>query len=181
MCWLLGRWLYWLPARDHRFHSLRRFMDRDFFDSNRYIFFSTVYGDYVFEVFSVYTAHISFPYIYPNYDHMDGGWEHWVNAFAEKSIFDTGISVSAADRVLTLSTCDIGRRDYRIVVQARLVETPAEVLNNLGIIVTERDSEETLFYVNIEYLYTGECGNMYVVFYMESTRVQIPLTIEGEE
>ena len=82
---------------------------------------------------------------------------------------------------MTLSTCDIGRRDYRIVVQARLVETPAEVLNNLGIIVTERDSEETLFYVNIEYLYTGECGNMYVVFYMESTRVQIPLTIEGEE
>ena len=107
--------------RDHMFHSVRRFRTRDFFFNNRYIYFSTIYADYVFEVFSAYVTHISFPYIYPNFDDREGGWEYWINAFAARSLFDAGITVSAEDRILTLSTCEPGRREYRIAVHARLI------------------------------------------------------------
>ena len=41
-----------------------------------------------------------------------------------KSRYDTGVEVSTADSILTLSTCDYSRRDGRFVVQAKLVENP---------------------------------------------------------
>ena len=116
-------------SRDIRLHSLRHFLDHDFFMSNRYIYFSTIYADYVFEVFSAYTAHISWPYIYTNYDHLEGGWGHYINEFARKSLFDAGIKVSENDRVLTLSTCVNTHMDYRIVLHARLV---SETFPHLG-------------------------------------------------
>ena len=107
--------------RDHKFHTVRRFLNEDFFLNNRYIHFSTIYADYVFEIFSVYITHVRFPYIFTNYDHHEGGWEYWINAFAAKSLFDAGITVSGNDRVLTLSTCYMSHRDYRIPLHARLV------------------------------------------------------------
>ena len=107
--------------RDHKFHSVRRFLDEDFFLENRYIHFSTIYADYVFEIFSVYITHVRFPYIHTNFDHMDGGWEYWINSFSSKSLFDAGITVSGNDRILTLSTCYMGQRDYRIPLHARLI------------------------------------------------------------
>jgi len=108
-------------GRDHMFHSVRRFLNQDFFNNNRYIYFSTIYADYVFEIFSVYITHISWPYIYTNYDHFEGGWEHFINAFANRSLFDAGIEVSGDDRMLTLSTCENAHIDYRIAVHARLI------------------------------------------------------------
>jgi len=107
--------------RDHMFHSVRRFLNEDFFFNNRYIHFSTLYADYVFEVFAIYVTHIRWMYIYPNFDHRDGGWEFYINEFARLSHFDAGIEVSADDRVLTLSTCYNPRRDYRIALHARMV------------------------------------------------------------
>ncbi|MCL2528162.1 MAG: sortase [Defluviitaleaceae bacterium] len=102
---------------NHKFHMVRNFMDYDFFHANRYIYFSTIYADYVFEVFSVYVTNIDFPYIWNVYD----DWEYWINTFASMSMFDAGISVSADDRVLTLSTCEGSYRHNRIVVHGVLI------------------------------------------------------------
>jgi len=108
-------------ARNEKFHAIRYFLDPDFFASNRYIYFSTIYADYVFEVFSVYVTHIDWPYIFSNYCHIYGGWAYYIGEFANRSLFDAGIEVSENDRVLTLSTCDNVHIDYRIAVHARLV------------------------------------------------------------
>ena len=118
--------------RDHMFHSVRRFRNRDFFFNNRYIFFSTIYVDYVFEIFSVYSTHISFPHIYPNYDDREGGWDYWINAFAARSMFDAGITVTGEDRVLTLSTCDPIGRDYRIALHAVLISETYPHLDDIN-------------------------------------------------
>jgi len=106
---------------DHRFHSLYHFLQEDFFFSYRYIFFSTIYADYVFEVFSAYATHINFPFFFSNYDHLEGGWGFYINELARKSYFDAGIIVSENDRVITLITCENTRPNYRIVVHGRLV------------------------------------------------------------
>jgi len=95
---------------------VRNFLNYDFFRNNRYIHFSTIYADYVFEVFSVYITHISWAYTWPNYD----DWDHIIGLFADYSRFDPGFTVSGEDRVLTLSTCDSSYRDNRIVVHAVL-------------------------------------------------------------
>ena len=102
---------------DHKFHSVRRFLNEDFFRNNRYIYFSTIYADYIFEVFSVHIAHIDLPYIENNYY----DWDYWINLFASLSRFDAGIPVSAADRIITLSTCENAYRNHRIVVHGVLI------------------------------------------------------------
>ncbi|MCL2404680.1 MAG: class B sortase [Defluviitaleaceae bacterium] len=121
-------------ARNHMLHGVRNFFNEDFFFNNRYIYFRTIYADYVFEVFSVYITHISFPYIYENYHHRYGGWERYINMFVERSHFDAGISVSADDRIITLSTChrDLRMRDYRYVVHGRLVSETFPHIEGLG-------------------------------------------------
>jgi len=116
--------------RDHMFHSVRHFLDHDFFMNNRYIYFSTIYADYVFEVFSAYITHIRWMYIFADFDQREGGWPFYISEFARLSRFDAGIEVSEDDRVLTLSTCDNSRRDYRIVVHARLVSVSFPHLEN---------------------------------------------------
>jgi len=108
-------------AANHMFHAVRHFLDEDFFHNNRYIYLSTIYADYVFEIFSVYITHISFPYIYPNYNHRYGGWTRYINTFAQRSHFDAGITVTENDRIITLSTCENVRMDYRIALHGRLI------------------------------------------------------------
>jgi len=104
-------------ARNHKFHMVRRFLIEDFFHDTRHINFSTIYADYVFEVFSVYiTNWRNWPYIEPNYD----DWDYWISQFAARSRFDPGFTVSGEDRILTLSTCDSSYIDNRIVVHAVL-------------------------------------------------------------
>jgi len=104
-------------ARNHKFHALRFYLREDFFHANRYIHFSTIYADYVFEVFSAYVAHVDHPYIDPWYY----DWEYWINNFRQQSRFDAGIDVSADDRILTLSTCENSYRNLRIAVHAVLI------------------------------------------------------------
>jgi len=104
-------------AREHKFHMLRNYLEEDFFFANRYIYFSTIYADYVFEVFASYVTHISFYYTWNVYD----DWAGMIQEFMDRSLFDAGISVTEDDRILTLSTCDHHYRYNRIVVQAVLI------------------------------------------------------------
>ena len=109
---------------NHKFNNVRHFaLDNNFFQNHRYIYFSTIYADYVFEVFSSYITHISFQYHHVNYDYHPGGWDYWISLFAHNSVFYSGITVSGEDRILTLSTCHPNpvHRDYRIAVHARLI------------------------------------------------------------
>ena len=111
-------------ARNHKFNNVRHFaLNRDFFNNHRFIYFSTIYADYVFEVFSSYVTHIDFQYTWANYDHFPDGWDYWISEFARLSAHYSGITVSGEDRILTLSTChpNPAFRNYRIAVHARLI------------------------------------------------------------
>ena len=109
---------------NHKFNNVRHFaLSYEFFRNNRYIYFSTIYADYVFEVFSSYVTHKDFPYFHVNYDDYPGGWDYWISVLADRSAHYSGITVSGEDRILTLSTChpNPAFRDYRIAVHARLI------------------------------------------------------------
>ncbi|MCL2571634.1 MAG: class B sortase [Defluviitaleaceae bacterium] len=99
------------------FHNVRHFMNYDFFMNNRYIHFSTIYADYVFEVFSVYVAHVSFYYTWNYFE----DWAGWINQFKELSMFDASVTVTSDDRIITLSTCENIYRNNRIVVHGVLI------------------------------------------------------------
>lgn len=106
-----------------RFSQLFRFVDDDFAAENKYLYLTTLYGRYAFEIFSVFYTDISFDYIRV---HMtDEQMLALANQAKSLSIRDYGIQPQAGDKLLTLSTCSV--RDgndgtHRFVVMGRLVQ-----------------------------------------------------------
>ena len=50
-----------------------------------------------------------------------GAYTTWLSAMQERSVIETGVSVTSSDKVLTLSTCTNGGAD-RFIVMGRLVD-----------------------------------------------------------
>lgn len=102
------------------FHKLKQYTDRQVFDSVRTIRFDTLYEDYEWEVFSAYVTGTDFNYIETSFS--DGGeWLAFLRQLQEKSLYQTDVTLSADDVVLTLSTCSYEFDDARFVVHARLI------------------------------------------------------------
>jgi len=112
---------------NHKFHMVRNYLNEDFFFNNRYIYFSTIYADYVFKVFSAHLSHINFAYTWPRFD----DWESKLAEFISRSHFDADMEVSPDDLVITLSTCHGSHRDNRIVVHAVLISETFPHLEHL--------------------------------------------------
>ena len=106
-----------------RFSQLFRFLDDGFAAENKYMYLTTLYGRYAFEIFSVFYTDISFDYIRV---HMtDEQMLALANQAKSLSVRDYGIQPQAGDKLLTLSTCSV--RDgndgtHRFVVMGRLVQ-----------------------------------------------------------
>ena len=103
------------------FHNIRRYANYSFFRNNSIIRFSTIYSDYVWEVFAFYSAHISFPYTMLNFPN-EATHAHMLEQFMSRSIHSSGITVTPSDRILTLSTCTNVNKNDRLVLQARLLQ-----------------------------------------------------------
>lgn len=105
---------------DIMFHSLRYYQDKDFYEKHKYIKFNTLYGNYVWEIFSFYRTTTDFYYIQVIFED-DEEFEGLLNEMKERSLYDTGVIVTKEDRILTLSTCTNETDDTRFVINARLI------------------------------------------------------------
>jgi len=106
--------------RDIRFHSIRHYVNRDFFDAHRYITFNTAYAEYRWEIFSFYITCINFFYIQVIFQ-SDEEFYGLLAEMKSRSMHDSGVEVGRGDRVLTLSTCVGNPENERFVVNARLI------------------------------------------------------------
>ncbi len=111
------------------FSQLFNFKDPSFAEKTPYIYFSTPTKTLVYEVFSVFY----------NDAKIDGGKSLWyiepepgidygtlLDTVKERSLYKYDVDVTAADKILTLSTCTVGfglqkRGNYRFVIVAKLV------------------------------------------------------------
>lgn len=111
------------------FSQLFNFKDPSFAEKTPYIYFSTPTKTLVYEVFSVFY----------NDAKIDGGKALWyiepepgidygtlLDTVKERSLYKYDVDVTAADKILTLSTCTVGfglqkRGNYRFVIVAKLV------------------------------------------------------------
>lgn len=107
--------------KDTCFTPLLKYKDKKFFDDHKTIQFSTLKGNYTWEIFSVYITDADFFYIKTVFKDLNE-YGNFLNSVKEKSMYDTKISVNNTDTILTLSTCDYSKKDGRFVVQAKLVK-----------------------------------------------------------
>ena len=104
-----------------RFHGIRNFQNRGFFEAHRYITLHTVYEEQRWEIFSFYRTNIDFFYIQVEFE-SDEEFYALLSEMAARSMHESGVEVGPGDRVLTLSTCTNAARDERFVINARLIQ-----------------------------------------------------------
>lgn len=101
------------------FSGLTKYKKQDYFDAHPTGYLLTPAGNYQIEFFAGYVASTK-----------DDAWElgfgsdeaflDWANRAIEKSWFDSDITLSATDRIITLSTCSYEFDNARFVLLGRL-------------------------------------------------------------
>ena len=109
---------------DNRFTPLLNYKREEFYQKHKYIELATKDGLYRYEIFTVYSVDATkFYYIDTEFESQTE-YDNFISSLVKKSRYDTGVEVTAADSILTLSTCDYSIKNGRFVVQAKLIKTP---------------------------------------------------------
>ncbi len=105
-----------------RFSQLFKFADPAFAEKTPNIYFTTAQQDLVWRVFAAFYTKTSFHYIQT--EPSDTQFERLLEKAREGSLYDYDVEVTAADKILTLSTCSVKYGNDgtgRFVVMARLL------------------------------------------------------------
>lgn len=107
------------------FASLHKYADKEYYNTNPYIYFDTLYAHRTYQIMSVFEIDISDTnFDYHNYvDTNAFSFQNFVDNCEELALYDTGVSAKYGDKLLTLSTCDndYASDDIRFVIVAKLV------------------------------------------------------------
>ncbi len=106
---------------DSCFTPLMNYKNEDFLKKHKYIEFSTLNGNYKWEIFTVFITDTNDFYIDVIFND-EAEFTSFITARRNMSMFDTGVSLNKDDKILTLSTCDYTRVNGRFVVMAKLVK-----------------------------------------------------------
>jgi sortase B len=109
-----------LPNDPAMFADLIKYKDSSYFRDHRFIQLATLNKDIRWEIFAVYITDPRFDYIQTDFTGADA-YRNFLAEIACRSLYATRVTVSAADAILTLSTCTYEFADARLVIQAKPV------------------------------------------------------------
>ena len=108
------------------FADLHKYKDRSFYEDNNLIYFDTLTEYHTYEIFAVFQTEAnqvdSFNYHMFDDAKDEAEFNQFVNACKALSYYDTGITPTYGDKLITLSTCDKSMDDGRLVVVARRID-----------------------------------------------------------
>ena len=110
------------------FGNLNKYSSEDYCKKHPAIQFDTIYEKGTYEVMYVFRSRIynEDEIVFKYYQFLDAASEKEFNsnmqAMAELSLYDTGVTAGYGDELLTLSTCDNAEADGRFVVVAKRVQ-----------------------------------------------------------
>ena len=109
---------------DNRFTPLLNYKREEFYQTHKTIELATAKGMYTYEIFSVYSVDATKFYYIDTVFESQTEYDNFLSSLVKKSRYGTDVEVSAADSILTLSTCDYSIKNGRFVVHAKLEKTP---------------------------------------------------------
>lgn len=110
------------------FGNLNKYSSEDYCREHSTIQFDTIYEKGTYEVMYVFRSRIynEEEIVFKYYQFFDAASEKEFNSnmqeMAAISLYDTGVTASYGDELLTLSTCDSSEQDGRFVVVAKRIE-----------------------------------------------------------
>ena len=111
------------------FGSLSLYSDQSYYEKHPYIQFDTIYEKGLYEIMYVFRSRVysEDEIVFKYYQFIDAQSEQefdsYMNDMAEMSLYDTGVTASFGDQLLTLSTCDYQEKNGRFVVVAKKMAT----------------------------------------------------------
>lgn len=100
------------------FGTLRHYLDPEYLKSHSTISIDFLESTYEWEVFSVYTTTTT-DWLKPRFEHQQD-FAHFIEQMKSKSMIPTETSLTASDKLLTLSTCTNRTETERVIVHAKL-------------------------------------------------------------
>ena len=110
------------------FGLLEKYQDESYYENHKYIYFDTLYEYGTYQVMYVFRSHvfseneIAFKYYQFIDAYSEVEFDSYMQEMANMSLYDTGVTASYGDRLLTLSTCDYQEKDGRFVVVAKKID-----------------------------------------------------------
>ena len=110
------------------FGGLGKYEDEQYYEKHKYITFDTLYEHGTYEVMYVFRSHVfaetevAFKYYQFIDAYSEVEFDSYMQEMADMSFYDTGVTASYGDRLLTLSTCDYQEKDGRFVVVAKKIK-----------------------------------------------------------
>ncbi len=107
------------------FGDLWQYGSPNFYKGHKYIRFDTLYERHTYEIFAVFrtsgTLGVGFSYHLFADAADQTAFDEFVSRCKELALYDTGITPTYGDKLITLSTCDFHLEDGRLVVVARRI------------------------------------------------------------
>lgn len=88
--------------------------------TNKYLTFTTPQGTHVYQVFSVYTIKSETYYLSTDF-YNDEDYTNFLNEMKKRSIHNFNVNLTAADQIITLSTCDASGKS-RVILHAKQIQ-----------------------------------------------------------
>lgn len=108
------------------FAQLHKYKDQDFYEDNNIIYFDTLTEYHTYEIFAVFQtqANLGSSFNYHLFDDAkdEAEFDQFVKSCKALSYYDTGITPTYGDKLITLSTCDKTIEEGRLVVVARRID-----------------------------------------------------------
>lgn len=110
------------------FGNLNKYSSESYCKEHSTIKFDTIYEKGTYEVMYVFRSRIynEDEVVFKYYQFLDAASEQEFNSnmqeMAALSLYDTGVTASYGDELLTLSTCDNSEEDGRFVVVAKRIK-----------------------------------------------------------
>lgn len=102
------------------FAHIAKYVDQSFYDSHTYGMLLTPEGNYLVEFFSGYVTGVGEGDAWTRRFSSEANYAAWLNRVAARSYFSTDVTPTAADQILTLSTCTFDYDDARFVLHGVL-------------------------------------------------------------
>ena len=102
-----------------KFHNVRHFHRRAYFEDHPYILITTPHEETVWEIFSFFPTTTDFNYLITNFYHQAYHYEFMLY-LQQSSIHPRDIEIDFYDQIIILSTCGVHGGENRYILIARL-------------------------------------------------------------
>lgn len=119
--------LYGHRMKDHSmFGQLGGYEKKDFWQEHPYLYFDTLTQRHTYQVICVFVTSASEGKGYPYHLFVDAAtpevFDSFLTSCSAYRLYDTGLSAEYGDKLLTLSTCEYGQENGRLVVVAKRID-----------------------------------------------------------